>query len=168
MKLLEEEKEKNELDIIKEKDILNEEIKKLKIEYNEIQKQNEQYINEIKEKNEIINKIKEDFNLYKKESENNINQLNQIIKQENENNQKYDTMNKELKNELELLKGKLDDKEKQNKELIENFKDEAIEAKMKLADSNFENDKKYMKLKRQVEKLISTLESLGVKVKEIK
>ena len=38
---------------------------------------------------------------------------------------------------------------------------------MKLADSNFENDKKYMKLKKQVEKLISALEKMGVKVKEI-
>ena len=48
------------------------------------------------------------------------------------------------------------------------MKKEAIDAKVKLADSNYENDKKYMKLKKQFEKLLSALESFGVTVKEVK
>jgi N-dimethylarginine dimethylaminohydrolase len=73
-----------------------------------------------------------------------------------------------LQNEIDQIKEKLNAKEKQNKELIDNMKKEAIDAKVKLADSNYENDKKYMKLKKQFEKLLSALESFGVTVKEIK
>ena len=56
------------------------------------------------------------------------------------------------------------DKDKEYQKLIERLKEEAIEAKMKLANSNYENDRKNMKLKRQVEKLVTVLGSYGVKV----
>ena len=140
----------------------------MKLELNEVNNKNGNYINELKEKNEIINKLEEEYNLYKNDSEKNKNELNQIISNETEKNKDIIKKNKELQNEIDQIKEKLNAKEKQNKELIDNMKKEAIDAKVKLADSNYENDKKYMKLKKQFEKLLSALESFGVTVKEIK
>ena len=107
--------------------------------------------------------MQEEYNLYKKELEENKKDLNQMINNVNKYNEEID----QISNELKITKKKLEIKEKENTELLLSFKEEAIGAKIKLADSNFENDKKYLKLKKQVEKLISALESLGVKVKEI-
>ena len=90
----------------------------------------------------------------KEESENEINKINNI--------------HKILQNELEDVKKSIKEKENYNNDIINNLEEEAIEAKVKYADTYYQNDIKYMKLKKQFDKLISTLDSLGIKVKEIK
>ena len=104
-----------------------------------------------------------------------INKLNQeneyYIKEKNEAERKIYEINKIheiLQNELEEIKQSVNEKEKSNNDIINNLKEEAIEAKIKYANLNYQNDIKYMKIKKQFDKLISTLDTYGIKVKEIK
>ena len=73
-----------------------------------------------------------------------------------------------LKERNEKYKIEIKEKEDFNNDIINNLKEEAIQAKVKFANSNYQNDIKYMKLKKHFDKLISTLDSAGIKVKEIK
>lgn len=132
-------------------------INSMKEEIKNLKETNEKYINNIKEKENIIYELKKEINYYitdKEESENEINKINNI--------------HKILQNELEDVKKSIKEKENYNNDIINNLEEEAIEAKVKYADTYYQNDIKYMKLKKQFDKLISTLDSLGIKVKEIK
>ena len=66
------------------------------------------------------------------------------------------------------MKQKMNDNEKQNNEIIQNLKEETREAKFQLADTKYQTDIKIMKFKNIVKKLALKLESVGMKVKEIK
>ena len=137
--------------------IINDEIVKFKTEIQTLKEKNEKYKKDIKLKEDIINKLKEENNYYikvKNEAERKIYEINSI--------------HQILQNELEEIKQSVNEKEKSNNDIINNLKDEAIEAKIKYADLNYQNDVKYMKLKKQFDKLLSTLDSYGIKVKEIK
>lgn len=155
----EQEKKIGEINNINEKQInlLNEEITNLKNEISDLKEINEKYKNEIKEKENLINQLTEENNFYIKEKNDTEKKLLEINK-----------IHEILQNELEDIKKFIKMKEDSNNEIINNLKEEAIEAKIKYANTNYENDVKYMKLKKQFDKLISTLHSFGIKVKEIK
>jgi len=133
-------KEKNN---IKNKQNINEEIENLK--------------KEIKGKEDIINKLNEENNYY--------------IKEKNNADKKICEMNiihEKLQKELENLKDSIKEKEKYNNNIINYLKEEAIDAKIKCADSDYLSDLKYMKLKNKYDKLVSILDSYGIKVKKLK
>ena len=147
-----ENKKLEELNSVNDKKInlLDEEIKSFK-------KSNEKYINDIKIKENKISELKEEIDYYikdKEESEKKISNINKI--------------HEILKNELEEIKKSIKEKEDYNNDIINNLKEEAIEAKVKYANEYYKSDVKYMKLKKQFDNLITTLDSLGIKVKEIK
>ena len=145
--------------IINEKsnNLINEEIRKLKNEITELKFLNEKYKNEIKDKDNIIFKLKEENKYYIKEKNNadkkiiEINNIHQI-----------------LQKELEDIKLSVKEKENYYNNIINNFKEEAIQAKIKFADTKYQNDVKYMKLKKHFDKLVEVLNSSGIKIKEIK
>ena len=145
--------------IINEKsnNLINEEIRKLKNEITELKFLNEKYKNEIKDKDNIIFKLKEENKYYIKEKNNadkkiiEINNIHQI-----------------LQKELEDIKVSVKEKENYYNNIINNFKEEAIQAKIKFADTKYQNDVKYMKLKKHFDKLVEVLNSSGIKIKEIK
>ncbi len=145
--------------IINEKsnNLINEEIRKLKNEITELKFLNEKYKNEIKDKDNIIYKLKEENKYYIKEKNNadkkiiEINNIHQI-----------------LQKELEDIKVSVKEKENYYNNIINNFKEEAIQAKIKFADTKYQNDVKYMKLKKHFDKLVEVLNSSGIKIKEIK
>ena len=145
--------------IINEKsnNLINEEIRKLKNEITELKFLNEKYKNEIKDKDNIIFKLKEENKYYIKEKNNadkkiiEINNIHQI-----------------LQKELENIKLSVKEKENYYNNIINNFKEEAIQAKIKFADTKYQNDVKYMKLKKHFDKLVEVLNSSGIKIKEIK
>ena len=70
--------------------------------------------------------------------------------------------------ELEDIKVSVKEKENYYNNIINNFKEEAIQAKIKFADTKYQNDVKYMKLKKHFDKLVEVLNSSGIKIKEIK
>ena len=145
--------------IINEKsnNLINEEIRKLKNEITELKFLNEKYKNEIKDKDNIIFKLKEENKYYIKEKNNadkkiiEINNIHQI-----------------LQKELEDIKVSVKEKENYYNNIINNFKEEAIQAKIKFADTKYQNDVKYMKLKKHFDKLVEVLNSSVIKIKEIK
>ena len=75
------------------------------------------------------------------------------IKEKNEAERKIYEINKIheiLQNELEEIKQSVNEKEKSNNDIINNLKEEAIEAKIKYANLNYQNDIKYMKIKNNL------------------
>ena len=128
--------------IIKNKQNINEEIENLK--------------KDIKRKEDIISKLNEENNYYIKEKNNADKKICEI-----------NIINENLQKELENINNSMKEKEKCNNDIINYLKEEAIEAKIKFADSDYINDFKYMKLKKKYDKLISILDSHGIKVKRI-
>jgi len=137
--------------------INNEQINLMSEEINNLKERNEKYKIEIKEKENLIEELREEINFYIKEKEGAEYKINEINK-----------IHEILQNELEDIKKSIKEKEDFNNDIINNLKEEAIQAKVKFANSNYQNDIKYMKLKKHFDKLISTLDSAGIKVKEIK
>ena len=133
-------KEKN---IIKNKQNINEEIENLK--------------KDIKRKEDIISKLNEENNYYIKEKNNADKKICEI-----------NIINENLQKELENINNSMKEKEKCNNDIINYLREEAIEAKIKCANSDYLNDLKYMKLKKKYDKLISILDSHGIKVKILK
>ena len=66
------------------------------------------------------------------------------------------------------MKQKMDEKEKQNGEIIKNLQEEVREAKFQLADIKYQSETEIIKYKNMVKKLTAKLESVGIKIKEIK
>ena len=62
----------------------------------------------------------------------------------------------------------MNDKEKENNEIIKNLQEEARQAKFQLADIKYQADNQIMKYKNIVKKMSGKLESVGIKVKDIK
>ena len=136
---------------------MKEEINNLKKEIYELKSINGKYKNEINIRDNTIKQLLEEKNINiveKETSEKKICEINRV--------------HKILQNELEDIKKTIKEKEEYNNEIINNLKDEAIKAKIKLADSNYESDVKYMKMKKHFDKLVSTLKKSGINVKEIK
>ena len=79
-----------------------------------------------------------------------------------------DNKNELLQKEIEEMKKKMIDDEKEKNEIINNLKEETREAKFLLADTRYQSDIKIMKFKNIVKKLSQKLESVGLKVKDIK
>ena len=150
--------DKNNLkNVEKNLDINNEKINLLNVEITNLKEKNEEYKIEIKEKDNLIEQLREEINFYINEKENAELKMNEINK-----------IHEILQNELEDIKKSIKEKEDFNNDIINNLKEEAIEAKVKFANSNYQNDIKYMKLKKHFDKLIETLDSIGIKVKDIK
>lgn len=150
--------DKNNLkNVEKNLDINNEKINLLNVEITNLKEKNEQYKIEIKEKDNLIEQLREEINFYINEKENAELKMNEINK-----------IHEILQSELEDIKKSIKEKEDFNNDIINNLKEEAIEAKIKFANSNYQNDIKYMKLKKHFDKLIETLDSIGIKVKDIK
>ena len=150
--------DKNNLkNVEKNLDINNEKINLLNVEITNLKEKNEEYKIEIKEKDNLIEQLREEINFYINEKENAELKMNEINK-----------IHEILQNELEDIKKSIKEKEDFNNDIINNLKEEAIEAKIKFANSNYQNDIKYMKLKKHFDKLIETLDSIGIKVKDLK
>ena len=150
--------DKNNLkNVEKNLDVNNEQINLLNVEITNLKEKNEEYKIEIKEKDNLIEQLREEINFYINEKENAELKMNEINK-----------IHEILQNELEDIKKSIKEKEDFNNDIINNLKEEAIEAKIKFANSNYQNDIKYMKLKKHFDKLIETLDSIGIKVKDIK
>ena len=150
--------DKNNLkNVEKNLDINNEKINLLNVEITNLKEKNEEYKIEIKEKDNLIEQLREEINFYINEKENAELKMNEINK-----------IHEILQSELEDIKKSIKEKEDFNNDIINNLKEEAIEAKIKFANSNYQNDIKYMKLKKHFDKLIETLDSIGIKVKDIK
>ena len=149
--------ENNLKNVEKNLDINNEQINLLNAEITNLKEKNEEYKIEIKEKDNLIEQLREEINFYINEKENAELKMNEINK-----------IHEILQNELEDIKKSIKEKEDFNNDIINNLKEEAIEAKVKFANSNYQNDIKYMKLKKHFDKLIETLDSIGIKVKDIK
>ena len=150
--------DKNNLkNVEKNLDINNEQINLLNAEIINLKEKNEEYKIEIKEKDNLIEQLREEINFYINEKENAELKMNEINK-----------IHEILQNELEDIKKSIKEKEDFNNDIINNLKEEAIEAKVKFANSNYQNDIKYMKLKKHFDKLIETLDSIGIKVKDLK
>ena len=73
-----------------------------------------------------------------------------------------------MKKELNDINQKIIEKSNENKELIDKYQEEAMNAKLKLANVNMESQEEIMKLKRLIKKLSTKLESMGVKVSDLK
>jgi hypothetical protein len=73
-----------------------------------------------------------------------------------------------MKKELNDINQKIIEKNNENKELIDKYQEEAMNAKLKLANVNMESQEEIMKLKRLIKKLSTKLESMGVKVSDLK
>ena len=136
------EKKLKEKNAIKNKQNINEEIENLK--------------KEIKAKTDAISKLNEENAYYIKEKNNAEKKICEMS-----------IIHEELKKELEDINESIKEKEKFNNDIINNLKEEAIEAKVKCADSCYLSDLKYMKLKKKYDKLVSRLDSFGIKVKKI-
>ena len=150
--------DKNNLkNVEKNLDINNEKINLLNVEITNLKEKNEEYKIEIKEKDNLIEQFREEINFYINEKENAELKMNEINK-----------IHEILQSELEDIKKSIKEKEDFNNDIINNLKEEAIEAKIKFANSNYQNDIKYMKLKKHFDKLIETLDSIGIKVKDLK
>ena len=150
--------DKNNLkNVEKNLDINNEQINLLNVEITNLKEKNEEYKIEIKEKDNLIEQLREEINFYINEKENAELKMNEINK-----------IHEILQSELEDIKKSIKEKEDFNNDIINNLKEEAIEAKVKFANSNYQNDIKYMKLKKHFDKLIETLDSIGIKVKDLK
>ena len=150
--------DKNNLkNVEKNLDINNEKINLLNEEIINLKEKNEEYKIEIKEKDNLIEQLREEINFYINEKENAELKMNEINK-----------IHEILQSELEDIKKSIKEKEDFNNDIINNLKEEAIEAKIKFANSNYQNDIKYMKLKKHFDKLIETLDSIGIKVKDLK
>ena len=150
--------DKNNLkNVEKNLDINNEQINLLNAEITNLKEKNEEYKIEIKEKDNLIEQLREEINFYINEKENAELKMNEINK-----------IHEILQSELEDIKKSIKEKEDFNNDIINNLKEEAIEAKIKFANSNYQNDIKYMKLKKHFDKLIETLDSIGIKVKDLK
>ena len=150
--------DKNNLkNVEKNLDINNEKINLLNVEITNLKEKNEEYKIEIKEKDNLIEQLREEINFYINEKENAELKMNEINK-----------IHEILQSELEDIKKSIKEKEDFNNDIINNLKEEAIEAKIKFANSNYQNDIKYMKLKKHFDKLIETLDSIGIKVKDLK
>ena len=150
--------DKNNLkNVEKNLDINNEQINLLNVEITNLKEKNEEYKIEIKEKDNLIEQLREEINFYINEKENAELKMNEINK-----------IHEILQSELEDIKKSIKEKEDFNNDIINNLKEEAIEAKIKFANSNYQNDIKYMKLKKHFDKLIETLDSIGIKVKDLK
>ena len=149
--------ENNLKNVEKNLDINNEQINLLNAEITNLKEKNEEYKIEIKEKDNLIEQLREEINFYINEKENAELKMNEINK-----------IHEILQSELEDIKKSIKEKEDFNNDIINNLKEEAIEAKVKFANSNYQNDIKYMKLKKNFDKLIETLDSIGIKVKDIK
>ena len=120
----------------------------------------ENEINELKE-NKIsmfseLNKYEEQCNKYEKE----INELKEIISREGNLN----IENEKLKKELENINQNMIE----NKKLIDKYHEEAMNAKLQLANANYDSQEEIMKLKRIVKKLTTKLEGMGVNINDIK
>ena len=138
-------------------DINEEQINLRNEQMNNLKEINEEYKKEIKEKENLIDQLYEKINFYIKEKEDAEQKIIHI-----------NAIHERLQNELGDIKKSIKEKEDYNNNLINYLKEEAIEAKVKFANSNYESDNKYMKLKRRFDKLIAKLNSLGLTVKEIK
>ena len=150
--------DKNNLkNVEKNLDINNEKINLLNVEITNLKEKNEEYKIEIKEKDNLIEQLREEINFYINEKEDAELKMNEINK-----------IHEILQSELEDIKKSIKEKEDFNNDIINNLKEEAIEAKIKFANSNYQNDIKYMKLKKHFDKLIETLDSIGIKVKDLK
>ena len=150
--------DKNNLkNVEKNLDINNEKINLLNVEITNLKEKNEEYKIEIKEKDNLIEQLREEINFYINEKENAELKMNEINK-----------IHEILQSELEDIKKSIKEKEDFNNDIINNLKEEAIEAKIKFANSNYQNDIKYMKLKKHFDKLIEILDSIGIKVKDLK
>ena len=150
--------DKNKLkNVEKNLDINNEKINLLNVEITNLKEKNEEYKIEIKEKDNLIEQLREEINFYINEKENAELKMNEINK-----------IHEILQSELEDIKKSIKEKEDFNNDIINNLKEEAIEAKVKFANSNYQNDIRYMKLKKHFDKLIETLDSIGIKVKDLK
>ena len=66
------------------------------------------------------------------------------------------------------MKQKMDEKEKQNGEIIKNLQEEVRESKFQLANNKYQSEIEIMKYKNIVKKLTTKLESVGIKIKENK
>ena len=151
------EDENNLKNVEKNIDINNEQINLINAEITNLKEKNEQYKIEIKEKDNLIEQLREEINFYINEKEDAELKMNEINK-----------IHEILQNELEDIKKSIKEKEDFNNDIINNLKEEAIQAKVKFANSNYQNDIKYMKLKKHFDKLIETLDSIGIKVKDLK
>ena len=149
--------ENNLKNVEKNLDINNEKINLLNVEITNLKEKNEEYKIEIKEKDNLIEQLREEINFHINEKENAELKMNEINK-----------IHEILQSELEDIKKSIKEKEDFNNDIINNLKEEAIEAKIKFANSNYQNDIKYMKLKKHFDKLIETLDSIGIKVKDLK
>ena len=149
--------ENNLKNVEKNLDINNEQINLLNVEITNLKEKNEEYKIEIKEKDNLIEQLREEINFYINEKENAELKMNEINK-----------IHEILQSELEDIKKSIKEKEDFNNDIINNLKEEAIEAKVKFANSNYQNDIRYMKLKKHFDKLIETLDSIGIKVKDLK
>ena len=149
--------ENNLKNMEKNPDINNEQINLINAEITNLKEKNEKYKIEIKEKDNLIEQLREEINFYINEKENAELKMNEINK-----------IHEILQSELEDIKKSIKEKEDFNNDIINNLKEEAIEAKVKFANSNYQNDIRYMKLKKHFDKLIETLDSIGIKVKDLK
>jgi hypothetical protein len=120
------------------------------------------------EKNEIKKKLEEECNLYKNKSENLEKEILKLNETKNENKSGQENKNNDLQKEIDELKKKMNDKEKENNEIIKNLQEEARQAKFQLADIKYQADNQIMKYKNIVKKMSGKLESVGIKVKDIK
>ena len=79
-----------------------------------------------------------------------------------------DNKSNELQKEIDNMKQKMDEKEKQNGEIIKNLQEEVRESKFQLANNKYQSEIEIMKYKNIVKKLTTKLESVGIKIKENK
>ena len=149
--------ENNLKNVEKNLDINNEQINLLNAEITNLKEKNEEYKIEIKEKDNLIEQLREEINFYINEKENAELKMNEINK-----------IHEILQSELEDIKKSIKEKEDFNNDIINNLKEEAIEAKIKFANSNYQNDIKYMKLKNILINQLKFLDSIGIKVKDLK
>ena len=73
-----------------------------------------------------------------------------------------------LQKEINDLRNTMDKKEKEYKGQLESYLQEASNAKLELANVNMNSQEQIMKLKRLAKKYGNKLESMGVKLSELK
>ena len=160
-----------------ENELKTEEINKLKNEIDELKNN----LEEIQEKYEKIDNYEKEINELKENKMLMFNELNQYEeqctnyeKQINELKEKrreeliFKIENERLKKELEDTNQKMINTNDENKKLIDKFHEEAMNAKLKLANDNYQNQEETMKLKRQVKRLSVKLEGMGVNINQLK
>ena len=84
------------------------------------------------------------------------------MKQDIGEKENIDGANEKLKKELEDIKLKMEE----DKVLMNQYREEAVNAKVEMANQNYDSQVQLMKLKKRIKRLATKLEEKGVNVKE--